>query len=389
MKILYYCWEEVCSEDILDAFKRKGHSVDVFDMPITDKLNDLPFAEAFLEKVTQDNYDFVFSFNFYPIISKVTNAAEIKYVSWCFDSPCMTLYADAIFNSCNYIFVFDKLSFLQLQSMGVNNIYHMPLAVNTFRLDKMFNECINTTNYTYDVSFIGRTYNDGTNFYDQIKNIPDYYRGFFDGIIRAQMDLFGCDIASGIFTNDFVKNLGFVSFNISDELMLDSGDMFTQIFQKKITSVERPEILKMIADDDISVYHFAPPDDILIDNVKKMSYVDYNEEMPQIFRNSKINLNITLRSILSGIPLRCLDIMGAGGFLLSNYQPELAEFFTDGKDMVMYTSRQDLLDKIHYYLSHDEERIAIATNGRQKIRNNFSYDIIIDEILDIVFKSNT
>ena len=258
MKILYYCWEEVCAEDILDVFRRKGYSVDVDNTTINDKLNDLPFAEAFLKKVTSDNYDFVFSFNFYPIISKVTEAAGVKYISWCFDSPCMTLYAEAIFNSCNYIFVFDRLSVLNLKSIGVKNVFHMPLAVNTFRLDKMFNENICTSNFTYDVSFIGRTYNDGTNFYDQIKNIPDYYRGFFDGIIRAQMDLFGYDIASGIFTNDFVKNLDFVNFNISDELMLGSGDMFTQIFQKKITSVERPEILKMIADDDISVYHFAP-----------------------------------------------------------------------------------------------------------------------------------
>ena len=57
--------------------------------------------------------------------------------------------------------------------------------------------------------------------------------------------------------------------------------------------------------------------------------------MPLIFRESKINLNITLRSITSGMPLRALDIMGAGGFLLSNYQQELAENYIDGEELVL------------------------------------------------------
>lgn len=106
--------------------------------------------------------------------------------------------------------------------------------------------------------------------------------------------------------------------------------------------------------------------------------------MPFIFHQSKINLNITLRSILSGIPLRCLDIMGAGGFLLSNYQPELAEYFENGKEMVMYESQYDLLNKIDYYLSHEEEREEIARCGRIKIEKEFSYSKALPKIFDIV-----
>ena len=52
--------------------------------------------------------------------------------------------------------------------------------------------------------------------------------------------------------------------------------------------------------------------------------------MPLVFQNSKINLNITLRSIKNGIPLRAIDIMGAGGFLLTNYQNDFGLHFTDG-----------------------------------------------------------
>ena len=101
--------------------------------------------------------------------------------------------------------------------------------------------------------------------------------------------------------------------------------------------------------------------------------VSYDREMPQVFHASKINLNITLRSITSGIPLRVLDILGAGGFLLTNYQPEIAEYFVDGEDLVMFESEADMLNKIAYYLEHDKEREQIAYNGWKKVQNEFDY----------------
>ena len=108
--------------------------------------------------------------------------------------------------------------------------------------------------------------------------------------------------------------------------------------------------------------------------------------MPSVFYHSKINLNFSLRSITSGIPLRCMDILGANGFLLSNYQPELAEFFSPNEDFVFFESEYDLISKIEYYLSHEKERTEIAYNGWRKIQTNFSYEqqlqILISKVFD-------
>lgn len=108
--------------------------------------------------------------------------------------------------------------------------------------------------------------------------------------------------------------------------------------------------------------------------------------MPAVFRGSKINLNITLRSITSGIPLRALDIMGAGGFLMSNYQAELSEYFIDGKDMVLFDSPEDMQWKIRYYLKHDDERQQIAKNGFEKVKRKFSYDIQLEKMMRLAFE---
>lgn len=384
MKILYYCWDEYTSKDIMDVFKRKGYEVDYLNTPAEDKLRDAGLMEVLRYKFQNNNYDCIFTFNFWPVISKVANEFGVKYISWSFDSPCFTMHTEAIKNSCNYVFSFDKIEVMKLLGYGAKNVFHMPLAVNVNKLNKLLPKPILETEYKYDVSFLGKLYNDEYNFFDQIKGMPEYYKGFFDGIVNSQMNIYGYDLASDIITDDFAPILNtFVKFNLDKEILLKDTDFFIQMLQKKVTVVERLGILNMIANEGINLTLFAPKRDERLEGVEFMGYVNYDMEMPKVFRGSKINLNISLRTILSGIPLRCIDIMGAGGFLISNYQPELAEFFVDGEEVVMYSSRADLIDKIKYYLKNDEERIAIAQKAKARIENEFTYDVLLDKMFEL------
>jgi spore maturation protein CgeB len=115
-----------------------------------------------------------------------------------------------------------------------------------------------------------------------------------------------------------------------------------------------------------------------------MGRVDYQREMPYVFKCSDINLNITLRSIRTGIPLRCLDILGSGGFLLSNYQADFYEHFIPGEDLVLFESHEDCIRKCDYYLKHDKERQQIAANGYGKVKECHTYEIRLKEIFESV-----
>jgi tetratricopeptide (TPR) repeat protein len=106
--------------------------------------------------------------------------------------------------------------------------------------------------------------------------------------------------------------------------------------------------------------------------------------MPLIFRYSKININTSLRTIKSGIPLRVFDILGAGGFLITNYQSDIADYFEIGEDLVCYESEADLVEKVGYYLVHEEERKRIATNGYRKVKQFHNYEVRLKEIFRIV-----
>ena len=122
---------------------------------------------------------------------------------------------------------------------------------------------------------------------------------------------------------------------------------------------------------------------VSIPNVNSKGPLKYPDEMPCVFRYSKLNLNPTLKCIQSGIPLRALDIMGAKGVLLSNYQPELAEYFENEKDLILYESIEDAIDKADFYLRHEDLRREIALNGYQKVKESFSYPERINTLFRI------
>ena len=96
-------------------------------------------------------------------------------------------------------------------------------------------------------------------------------------------------------------------------------------------------------------------------------------EMPKVFHLSKINLNMTIKPIQTGLPLRIFDIMGCGGFCMTNYQAEIPELFEIGMDLEAYSSLEELVNKCSYYLTHEDERRQIALNGYRKVKEYHGY----------------
>ena len=63
---------------------------------------------------------------------------------------------------------------------------------------------------------------------------------------------------------------------------------------------------------------------------------------------------MTAPNIETGIPLRVFDILGAGGFLITDWREDLKDCFTIGKDLEVYDGIDDLLEKTDYYLKHED-----------------------------------
>jgi spore maturation protein CgeB len=91
----------------------------------------------------------------------------------------------------------------------------------------------------------------------------------------------------------------------------------------------------------------------------------WGEALTRTWRRSKIVLNVSVWNPgeESGLNLRVFDVPACGGFLLTDHSPELAEFFTPGKEIETWSSETELRDKLQYYLTHDAEREKIALAG--------------------------
>ena len=107
--------------------------------------------------------------------------------------------------------------------------------------------------------------------------------------------------------------------------------------------------------------------------------------MPLIFHFSKINLNPTAKSIRTGLPLRLFDVLACEGFLLTNYQSELTDYFTPGQDLECYTGEDDLLSKAEYYLTHENDRKEIAHNGYLALEKYHNYPERLLQMISLAY----
>ena len=393
MNILYYDWDEFNGEDCRDAMRRLGHYVEKIRLDL--KGDDLtPEIEAaFSKKFSRTKeegkrfFDLVYSFDYFPNLSEVCQKYDVPYVSWVFDCPHYTLDSHTLKNPVNRVFVFDKLLCERLRSKGADTVCHMPLAVNDMRLSdfcrKLDGETGGNIVYEHEVCFLGSLYDNEYNFYDQVKYLPPELKEYIDLVISAQERIFSHDLFTDekAVTQAHIDRLReYINFESTGKYELDYDNVIRDILRKKVTVNERRHILEKMGENFDTVI-YTNPDARPLENVCNLGIADYNTKMPRVFRRSKVNLNITLRCILSGIPLRVIDVLAAGGFLITSYTEEIEEYFENGKELVIAYTPEDMIEKTAYYLAHEDERKEIAVRGQEKVLRDFSYTKALEMIL--------
>lgn len=384
MHILMYRWKAYNYRDIEQTFLLLGHTVDNIEQKLGSYDIDPEFEQVIERKLAENHYDMVFTVNYFALISNVCQRRGIPYVSWSCDNPLISMYHESVFHSCNYIFTFDKTNYLEFREMGVKHIWYLPLAVDADRIETVLKEAEDLPKYRGDIAFVGSLYE--RNSYDRLKKkLPEYLRGYFDAVIEAQLNVSGANIVEPMLTTDILEQLQeYFRLEKSEGSFSDLGLIFqTTVLGFKIAEVERRRaLIELSKRFRVNVYSNSDVSDLL--RIQYCGCVDYWSVLPKVFYMSKINLNFTIPNIKSGIPLRVWDVLGAGGFLMTNYQAELPYYFKEGEDLVCFDGVEDLCEKAAYYLAHEEERRSIAENGCRKVREHHNYIERIRTMLQIV-----
>lgn len=385
MNILFLDWPCFGRTDFLNFFSERHDSVTLFSHADYELRKSDSFLAALYSVLENQQFDFCFSYNFFPLMATACHKCNIKYISFVYDSPQVKLYSYTVTYPTNYIFLFDSSLVTQFQKEGLSRFYYMPLPVNADRIHSLLQKPYDSARLSADVSFVGSLYNENHNLYDSLQGISSYTKGYLDAIMQAQSHVYGYNFLEECLTPAITAELQNAAHYQKNP---DGVESLSFIFSdyyicRKLTSMERINILTDVASH-FPLKIFTPNNNYVIPNASNMGVADYLTETPYIFHDSKINLNITLRSIKSGIPLRCMEIMSCGGFLLTNFQSDFFKHFVAGEDFVYFESNDDMLQKIDYYLTHEKERTSIAESGYQKVIKNHSYETIFQQIFNII-----
>ena len=381
LKILFYRYNSIYEPDCLEAFKKFGIDVVEERTEVSKKgiepgdVVQIVADHILRQNELNDPFLFVFSINFYPAISDICEKLNTVYACWSVDCPVTELFANQIKNGHNRVFLFDKTQYERIYRHNPECVYYLPLGTNVDRLDKT-NMTINASDrkkFSSDISFVGSLYNE-KNPLKKLK-LTDKTRGFIDGIERAQLNIFGVNFIEDVLTDDVVQELKGAKIE-KHEMLVEPIDHYVAahaFIGMDLAEKERILTLNTLAKHfNVDFYTLSDTSDLV--GVKNCGPANSLTEMPKIFNLSKINLNITMRPIQTGLSLRIFDVLGSGGFLISNYQAEIETMFTPGVDLETYGSIEELVDKCAYYLEHEDQRKQIALNGYNKVKSMYTVE---------------
>ncbi len=385
--ILYVATNEIQLLDLPKRLDEMGYSVYVAILNIAADRYDEAACKRLEEVIVQYAPDCVISYDFVESISRACLLRDVAYIAWVYDSPQKELYTKDAFNPCNYIVVFDKIQQKRLLDIGLDHVLHEPLAIHAGKIVRDL-DLIDENDDNYDISFVGQLYK-----YDYLDKIvheaPLEIREELDTVLNENFLRWGdnssiYDTISENAISYLVNSDNKVIYNVYP-YMTESFFYESAVLSRVLANRERVHIINTLADIyNMSFFTFDKDLSQLNDKVIIHPGAKYDYEVSKIYNKSRINLNITLHSIETGACQRVFDVMGAGGFLISNYQKELTELFEEDNEIVLFRNEKELLEKINYYLNHEDERKLIAMRGQRKVLRMHDFSNGLERVLQCV-----
>ena len=323
-------------------------------------------------------------------VAEAAHLRDIPYICWPYDSPQEAFYRKEALYDTNIVFCFDRKMMERLDKRGVKNLFYEPLAANMHMAELADLSEENLLRYASDISFVGNFYADKKRkeAFTQIREgLPWVYNEIEKNINEAEGDFAKSDRIFGKISKDIIKwiieNSGEVR-NIEDPE--DAGFiMQCYMFARELAEREGIGALRELGKaGHVKVYTSEPDKTSIADltGAEILDKVSYDSEMPLIFAASKINLNITVPGIESGIPQRVFDILGMGGLCLTNWQPEMEELFDTSKELAVAKDYGELREKAEFYLKNEKARLEMSLAGYLKVKECYTYPKAMKRILE-------
>ncbi len=366
-------------EKIISAFEELGYCVLFIDLELTKK------ADEFLKKIDSFSPDFIFSLTANSKISKII-PDPIPIINYELDKIMSEKFVDNhSFKKRDLIFTTYKKDVPVFLKIGAKNVYYLPFFFNAHNPNV-------DPNPSHEVSFVGTIglSNDFRWYIEKMNKIADgnpkalhlleeVVLPFFHQLLKKQKD--------ALETNSFIipelidKSLKgevlkiFSAFNLHplrSQLLLSKE----AAFQQRCYFLNSIDLLSSWGNSDWSQLNWK--------NNRYQGPAELYKDTSNIYAQSKINLNIQRIYAQDGLSDRVFNVMMAGGFLLTDRNASIQELFIEDRHLVLFSSKQEMLEKINYYRIHPDKRDEIAMNGKKEVLANHSCLSRMRKILDTV-----
>lgn len=384
MKWVFFGQRISVHEDILWGAIERGWNIERSSYLVPDS----EYTDSDLDSVQKDlsAYDIAITLDFSAVVAQAAHILSRPYVCWVYDCPQRALYRNEALYDENIIFHFDRTEIARLKATGIKNLHYLPLAANMYRSAGLNITDDELASMKCSISFVGNLYQNPnlTELTEaMLAQYPDTcedYKAYFSDRLGTwcpgqEKHISDDSLFINILYNSINKD------NIDQYPSASRSFWIDSLLSRELTSKERILTLNALAPRfNTNMYTRDIAAAQCIPGLIVHPEVDYNNEMYKIFFASDLNLNITLRSIESGIPQRVFDIMSVGGCVLTNWQPEMDELFIPGKDLLCFHSTEELIELSDYYLKHDEERIRVGIAGYKRAKEEYSYSVAAEKI---------
>lgn len=378
MKALACIYGNEIEKDMIEGFRLAGLEMD-----------EILISELDLQPEWEE-YLFVFTVGFAPEVSSLCQKKLMPCLSWIVDWEIEDmLQASELKNSCNYIFCYERALQEELAHVVGGRAFYLPFGIDASRWGGL-----NSEETIVDEIPVACVWQEPEKPYEEVAaaDIPgmkEYTRGYIEGLLGAQGKLFGYflipDCLGAELVSDMRENMTQVGWPHGGD-RADAG-YAVQMLADMATYRERIHLLRTAVNEaSVCVYgkrSFEKWGDMGNCQYRKLTGGD--EERAGIYRNSCINLCLTHRNIRTGFTNQILEVMAVGGFVLTNFRPEIIECFNIGEHLEVFSDAEELAEKIRYYLAHEKERRQIAENGRRLVGEVHTYQMRAAAMFRMVF----
>jgi len=372
--------------DIGAALSHHGFSVSCEDRHLKkdDCADDTEWLNHLAERIYEASPDFIIMNGIEGIISSeslkkrnhLLDMLQIPFISVNFDSPIKSLYSRIDMGRSRIAaFAINERRYIDhLKSFGFRNVIYFPGAADSALSENDSTEMPPEFYDEADCLFVGDLLNQSRLTWSRFELAVH----IMPRVLREMR-------ASHLPLNKIILN--------HIESLVDQGELTRADFSAKVHAelygyavdeynfIHRRQILSYCTDYRVRAVG-SGWESINWPNITGIESADYKRELPSVYRNTPVTVGISSCESLTAAPLDVFSCFASGGFMVSDFREDLANFFEEGEEIDFFRSGRDLKEKLKTYLSNPGLREDISGRARDKIFREHTWERRVIKLIE-------